>query len=69
MFLMLTDWTGDSGALSRHEVTASFSQQKTVNSTNYLDVLDLFSVQQMAALQRNVFIQHVYNGSLQSDSL
>jgi hypothetical protein len=54
---VLTDCPADSGALSRHDVTASFLQEKIVNSTNYPDKLDLFAVPQMAALQRNVFFQ------------
>jgi transposase len=45
-------------ALSRHEVIGPFFfQEKTVNSTNYLDMLELFAVPQMAHLQPNVFFQ------------
>jgi hypothetical protein len=44
-------------ALSRHEVIGPFFQEKTVNSTNYLDILELFAVPQMAHLQPNVFFQ------------
>lgn len=40
--------------LSRHEVIGPFCfQEKIVNSTNYLDMLELFSVPQMSHLQQN----------------
>jgi hypothetical protein len=45
-------------ALPRHEVIGPFFfQEKTVNSTNYLDMLELFAVSQVAHLQPNVFFQ------------
>jgi hypothetical protein len=45
-------------AISRHEVTGLFLfQEKTANSTNYLDMLELFAVLQMAHLQPNVSFQ------------
>jgi hypothetical protein len=45
-------------ALSCHEVSGPFFfQEKTVNSTNYLDMLELFAVLQVAHLQPNVFFQ------------
>jgi hypothetical protein len=45
-------------ALSRHEVIGpSFFQGKTVHNTNYLNMLGLFAVPQMAHLQPNVFFQ------------
>jgi hypothetical protein len=41
--------------LSRHEVPgATFFQERTVNNTNYLDMLELFAVPYMAYLQPNV---------------
>jgi hypothetical protein len=45
-------------ALSRHEVTGFFFfQEKTANSTYYLDMLEVFAVPQMAHLQPNAFLQ------------
>jgi hypothetical protein len=45
-------------ALSRHEVIGPFFfQEKTVNSANCLDMLELFAVSQVAHLQLNVFFQ------------
>jgi hypothetical protein len=44
--------------LSRHEVTGTFFfQGKTVNSTNYRDMLEFFTVSPVAHLQTNVFFQ------------
>jgi hypothetical protein len=34
-----------------------FFQEKTMNSTNYLDMLQIFAVPQMVHLQPNVFLQ------------
>jgi hypothetical protein len=45
-------------ALSCHELIGPFYfQEKTVNSTNYLDMLELLVVHQMAHLQPNIFLQ------------
>jgi hypothetical protein len=45
-------------ALSRHEVIGPFFfQEKAVNSTKYLYILELFAVLQMAHLQPHVFFQ------------
>jgi hypothetical protein len=46
------------GALSRHDaIGLFFPQEKTVNSINYLDMLEFFAVPQMAHVQPNVFFQ------------
>jgi hypothetical protein len=43
---------------SPHEVTEpSFFQEKTVNSTDYLDMLQLFAVPRIAHLQPKFFLQ------------
>jgi hypothetical protein len=56
--LVLTDWSADSGALSRHEMIGVFLfQEKVVNSTKYLGMLDLFAVPRTTRFQPNLFFQ------------